>query len=125
VRILHSSGCSAGSDQNRGGALIGIPRQQAADKLTRIDELLELLITKTGGDVASSSQLYEGGADTLKYFSEVWLMFNSDGDLIKIRKHGGKYANFEREVDDAEITNTTVDDTKTIKFKKWNKVFGE
>jgi hypothetical protein len=52
-------------------------------------------------------------------------MFNSDGDLIKIRKHGGKYANFERDVDDAEIINTTVDDTKTIKFGKWHEVFDE
>ena len=52
-------------------------------------------------------------------------MFNSDGDLIKIRKHGGKYANFERDVADAEVTDTTVDTTKTIKFGKWHEVFDE
>lgn len=58
-------------------------------------------------------------------FPEVWLMFNSKGDLIKIRKHGGKYANFERDVDDAEVTDTAVDTTKTIKFGKWHEVFDE
>jgi len=93
------------------------------DKLTRMDELLELLISKSGGDVANMSQLYEDGTDTLKYFSEVWLMFNSNSDLIKIRKIGGKHAVFEREVNDAEVTDMTVDDTKTIKFKQWNKIF--
>ena len=112
------------SDKNGGGATIGVPRQQVMDRFTRMDELLELLIAKTGGDVASVSQLYESGTDTLKYFSEVWLLFNSDRDLIKIRKYGGKHAVFERDVYDAEITNTTVDDTKTIKFKEWHQVFG-
>lgn len=95
------------------------------DRFTRMDELLELLITKTGGDVASVSQLYESGTDTLKYFSEVWLLFNSDGDLIKIRKYGGQHAIFEREVDDASVTDRVVDDSKTIKYKKWNQVFGD
>lgn len=52
-------------------------------------------------------------------------MFNSAGDLIKIRKHGGKYANFERDVDDAEVTDMTVDPTKTIKFGGWHEVFDE
>lgn len=120
---MHRSGRVAGSHENGGGATIKIPRQQAADKITRIDELIEILIAKAGGDVASTAQLYDGDEETLKYFSEVWLMFNSDSDLIKIRKIGGKHAVFEREVSDAEITNTTVDDTKTIKFKKWNKIF--
>jgi len=50
-------------------------------------------------------------------------MFNSAGDLVKIRKIGGKYANFEREVNDAEVTDTTVDSTKTIKFNPWHKIF--
>lgn len=95
------------------------------DRFTRIDELLELLITKTGGDVANTAQLYESGTDTLKYFSEVWLYFNSNSDLIKIRKIGGQHAVFEREVDDASVTDRVVDDTKTIKYKKWNKVFGD
>jgi len=52
-------------------------------------------------------------------------MFNSSGDLIKIRKHGGKYANFERDVDDATVSDRVVDTTKTIKFKKWHEVFDE
>ena len=95
------------------------------DRFTRMDELLELLIAKTNGDVASASQLYESDEDTLKYFSEVWLLFNSNNDLIKIRKIGGQHAVFEREVDDASVTDRVVDDTKTIKYKKWDKVFGE
>lgn len=89
-----------------------------------MDELLELLIAKAGGDVTSVPQLYESDEDTLKYFPEVWLLFNSDGDLIKIRKYGGQHAIFERDVDDATVTDRTVDDTKTIKFKEWHEVFG-
>ena len=88
-----------------------------------MDELLELLIAKTGGDVASASQLYESDEDTLKYFPEVWLLFNSDEDLIKIRKYGGQHAIFERDIEDATVTNRTVDTTKTIKYKKWQQVF--
>ena len=88
-----------------------------------MDELLEIIIAKAGGDVASTAQLYDGDEETLKYFSEVWLMFNSNSDLIKIRKIGGKHAVFERDVDDATVTDRVVDTTKTIKFKQWNKIF--
>ena len=120
---MYCAGRVAGSDENGGGAIIGVPRQQAADKLTRMDELLEIIIAKAGGDVASTAQLYDGDEETLKYFSEVWLMFNSNSDLIKIRKIGGKHAVFEREVDDASVTDRVVDTTKTIKFKQWHKIF--
>lgn len=104
-----------------------LPAPQMMDRLTRGDELLELMIPilEQIRDRDVSGTGATGAMETSEpepNYYEVWFLFNAAGDLLFVRKSAGRTEIVEREIDDASVSDRVIDATKTIKYKKWQEI---
>lgn len=101
-----------------------LPAQQLLNKLSRSDELLALMIPILE-QIRDRAMGGTGAIETPELepiYNEVWLLFNAAEDLLFVRKSAGRTEIVEREIDDASVSDRTIDTTKTIKYKKWQEI---